>query len=81
MNKNIEACVRTYGCQQVGLLRWEISKIVNRGGVTVYYAGHGLGVETLCFALNVFTFQLTTYIYFLNPAHRRRDGAKEDNYV
>ena len=43
----------------------------NRGGVAVYYARQGVGIETLRFVLNVFTFQLTTYIYFL----------KEDYYV
>ncbi len=47
----------------------------------MYRVRHRVGVRALCFAIVIFTFQLTTYIYFLNPACPRRDGVKEDYYV
>jgi len=37
--------------------------------------------RTLCFMLEIFYISIETYIYFLNPARRRRDGVKEDYYV
>ena len=30
---------------------------------------------------DIVTFQLTSYIHFLNPARPRRDGVKDDYYV
>ena len=45
----------------------------NRGGVTVYYARHGVGIETLRFALNVFTFQIGGKACVITP-----DGVLEN---
>jgi hypothetical protein len=62
----------------------------------MYLSMHRVGARALCFAIVIFTFQLTTYIYFLNPARRpqsrkgrlaadalrqRWDGVKEDYHV
>jgi hypothetical protein len=63
----------------------------------MYHARHRAVAEILYFAVKIFfTFQLTTYIYFLNPARRpqsrkgrlaadalrqRRDGVKERGSV
>ena len=62
----------------------------------MYRVGHRAVAEILCFTSENIAFQLTTYIYFLNPARhpqarkgrlaadalrQRRDGVKEDYYV
>ncbi len=54
----------------------------------MYHARHRVAVRFLYFAIENIAFQLTTYIYFLNPARRpqdalrqRWDGVKEDYYV
>ncbi len=53
----------------------------DRGGVSVYYARQRVGREDPYLAVKILTFQLTTYIIFLNPARPRQDGVKEDYYV
>ncbi len=62
----------------------------------MYHARQRVGRENLRLAAKILTFQLTTYIIFLNPARRpqsrkgrlaadalrqRRDGVKENYYV